>query len=81
MQTKHLHSLSDHRNRVVKQYIINSHLLEVLNGKITVQNFNLGKPPPTPPPSLPHMPAIAGAYPLDALQVALCTVIHLLMIH
>jgi hypothetical protein len=31
---------------------------------MTVQNFNLGKPPPTHHPSLPHMPAIAGAYPL-----------------
>ena len=26
--------------------------------------FNLDKSPLTPPPSLPHMPAIAGAYPL-----------------
>jgi hypothetical protein len=64
MQTKCLHSLSGHRNRVVRQSIMNNHLLEVLNGKIMYENFNLGKPPPTPPPSLPHMPAIAGAYPL-----------------
>jgi hypothetical protein len=43
---------------------MNNYLREVLNGKITYEKFNLGKPPPTPPPSLPHMPAIAGAYPL-----------------
>jgi hypothetical protein len=48
---------------------MNNHLLEVLNGKIMYENFNLSKPSPTPPPhlpppSLPHMPAIAGAYPL-----------------
>jgi hypothetical protein len=50
MQTKCLHSLSGHRNRVVRQSIMNNHLLEVLNGKIMYENFNLGKPPPTPPP-------------------------------
>jgi hypothetical protein len=53
MQTKGPHSLSDHRNRVVRQSIMNNHLLEVLNGKIMYKNFNLGKPSPTPPPPYP----------------------------
>jgi len=32
--------------------------------KNLTENFNLDKPLPTPPPSLPHMPAIASAHPL-----------------
>ena len=33
--------------------------------KFLTEIFNLDKPLPTPPPSLPHMPAIAGAHPLN----------------
>ena len=44
---------------------MDNHRLEVLNDKIILENFNSGKPSPAPPPSLPHMLAIAGAYPLE----------------
>jgi len=37
--------------------------------KFLTEIFNLDKPLPTPPPSLPHMLAIAGAHPLTALQM------------
>jgi hypothetical protein len=33
---------------------MNNHLLEVLNGKIMYENFNLSKPSPTPPLPTPY---------------------------
>ena len=42
------HSPSDHGN-----WVLSNHHLEVLNDKIILENFNSGKPSPTPPPPYP----------------------------